>query len=139
MRPKSYINLNCKNIIKEMIAIMPPIAPLEEIDIIKTELELLGYIRYKTDNKLDRHRVFIMEIIDNQIANPKLKIYSLGTGNIAQLKIQRKLLKFKEHQIITISKLIQKYKYYYKGEIDGTPQFERSNIEKEWWIEKCIL
>ena len=96
IRPKSYIKLNCKNILKELISLLPEQDPLEEIDIIKTELDLLGYIRYKTNNKLDRHRVFILEIIKgrNEKINPKIRIYSLGTGKTAQLKIQRKLLNF---------------------------------------------
>lgn len=136
-RDKSYTKLDCKNIIRELYSLLPPIPQMQEIDVIKTELELLGYIRYKTDFKTDRHRVFVLEINygRSEVINPKVKIYSIGTGKIAILKIKRRLVNFKEHDIIKIKKLIQKPRYIYIGEENGEPQFEVSKTDKEWWIE----
>lgn len=103
------------------------------IEQLKIELEYLGYIRYRTTPK-ERHRVFILEIINaDKKINPKLKIYSIGTGNIAVLKIRKHLCTFNQFEIIYITKLEAKQRYYYLGlDEKGKQKFEKSETEKEW-------
>jgi DNA polymerase III alpha subunit len=137
---KMYTKLDCIAILKENLTLLPAQEDLTEKQIIDTELELLGYIKYRTNNSQDRHKVYIIEIDTgrSEVINPKVKIYSIANGNIATLKIKRKLFKFNEHEIIYITDLKQKPRYEYLGEKNGKPQFKESKTQTEWWIEKWI-
>jgi len=135
---KTYMDLDAKSILKESIKQIK-VKDLSLNQKLKLEFENLGYIRYKTNKKIDRHKVYILDIIygnfDN--CNPHLEIYSIGTGKTAKLKIKRRLATFKIGCIIHITKLEHKFKYKLTGhDKKGNPQFEQSKTEKEWWIEK---
>lgn len=139
-RNKTFTCLNSKNIIIEQSNFI--IADkLLETEIIQNELEYLGYIRYKTGLKKDRHKVFILDIDfgDHDKINPKIYIYSIGTGKNAKLKIKRALCNFSVHETIHITKISTKPRFIYLGDNEkGKPQFEESKIDKDWWIEKWI-
>lgn len=137
-RDKTYTCLNSKLIISELIGQIE-ITTFTESEIIQNELDYLGYIRYKTNLKKDKHKVYILDIdwgSHNKI-NPKVHIYSIGSGKIAKLKIKRDFCKFKTNQIIHITKIVPKPRYIYLGDNEkGKPMFEESKIDKDWWIEK---
>ena len=130
--PKSYTKLQTKQIIRENCRLVER-KSMNLIDQLKAELEYLGYIRYKTDNA-DRHKVFILDVqnADKNI-NPRVDIYSLGTGKVATLKIRKYLFGFKKFDIIHITKLEAKPKYLYLGiDENGKQKFKKSTTEKEW-------
>jgi hypothetical protein len=131
---KTYNRLNTKEILKEYSYNIEEIK-FDLTEKIVTELEYLGYIRYRSSNKKDRHKVFILDIDfgNSELINPKVLIYSLYTGKIAKLKIKRVFCRFQKYSIIHITKIESKPKYLYKGTNDnGKPIFRQSETEKDW-------
>lgn len=135
---KTYKNINAVNIIRETLMLMKPPPEQNIIDILKTEYELLGYIRCKTNLKKDRRKLFILNIDfgSNENINPKVLAYCIGTGKTALLKIKRNLAVFKKYDVINVLKMEQKPRYVYIGTENNKPQFKISETEKDWWIEK---
>lgn len=136
--PKMYTCINSKEILKSHLDFIEE-KKFTEADLINTELEYLGYIRYLTKMKQDRHKVFILDIDmgNSEVINPKIIIYSIGTGKIAKLKIKRNFCAFKKNDIIQIIQIKSKPRYIFEGtNNNGKPIFRQSKTEKDWWIEK---
>lgn len=82
---------------------------LPEVDyrvMAQNQLEILGYVDMTTGKREDRMKLYIMELfaIENRwskkggIWKYKLKVKSLGSGNVASLDLDPKLMKFKPVQ-----------------------------------------
>jgi DNA polymerase III alpha subunit len=136
---KTYKDLDCLSIIKDNLKLLDKAPDQTEQEILDTEIELLGYIRYKTNLK-DRHKVYVSNIDygSSEKINPRIQIYSIGTGKFALLKIKRSVCTFQVKDIIHITEIKEKPKYIYLGDKNGKPQFEQSKNETEWWLEKWI-
>lgn len=134
---KTFIKLNSIEIIRQHDI---QETKFTEKDLILAELDSLGFIRYTTDKK-DRHKVFVLNIDrgTSEFINPKVDIYSIGTGKTAKLKIRRNLCTFEKNDIIFITSLTAKPRYLYKGiDKDSKPLFEQSKTLKDFWIDKWI-
>jgi hypothetical protein len=128
---KTFIKLNSIEIIRQHDI---QETKFTEKDLILAELDSLGFIRYTTDKK-DRHKVFVLNIDrgTSEFINPKVDIYSIGTGKTAKLKIRRNLCTFEKNDIIFITSLTAKPRYLYKGiDKDGKPLFDQSKTLKDF-------